>query len=84
MKKCGTGKKLYPSESIAEDALVEAHIQFNYGVGQGPVGVYQCDECGHYHLTSQGKINERLAGMMRDGSLARLKEASRWMDRLKR
>jgi hypothetical protein len=84
MKKCPSGKKSYQSLSIAEDALVEAHVQFNYSKSQGPKGVYLCTDCGNYHLTSQGNLNDRLSKMMSDGSLTRLKEANQWMNKLKK
>jgi hypothetical protein len=75
---CPTGKRLYASESLAIDALIEAHIQFEFRPGKGPVTVYQCEECGQYHLTSKGKINDRLEKMLADGTIAKLKEANRW------
>lgn len=84
MKKCSTGKKLYASEALAEDALIEARVQFDYAQGQGPIAVYLCTECRHYHLTSKGAINKRLASLTGSGELEKLKQASRWMDKLGR
>jgi hypothetical protein len=75
---CTSGKRLYADESLAIDALIEAHIQFEFRPGGGPVTIYHCDECGHYHLTSKGIMHERLAKMLTDGTIAKLKEANRW------
>lgn len=84
MIKCISHKKTYPSQEIAEDALIEAHTHFDYGTRSGPVNVYQCDDCGHYHLTSQGTMNARLAQLIKEGTLQRQKEAQHWTSKLKR
>jgi len=84
MRPCVTGKKMYPSQEVAEDALIEARTQFDYKVDQGPVGVYVCEDCGHHHLTSQGKMNERLAAQLKDGKIKLQKEANQWMNKLKK
>lgn len=84
MKPCVTAKKMYPSQEIAEDALIEARTQFEYKANQGPVGVYLCDDCNYYHLTSQGKMNERLAAQLKDGKINLQKEANQWLNKIKR
>ena len=84
MKPCVTGKKMYPSEEIAEYALIEARTQFEYKENQGPIGVYLCDDCGYYHLTSQGKMNDRLASQIKDGKIKLQKEANQWLGKLKK
>lgn len=84
MKKCATGKRVYHSEQLAEDALIEAHIHFDYRAGGGPVAVYQCDECGEYHLTSRGQMNARLAQELSNGKIKKQKEASHWQTKYKR
>lgn len=84
MKPCITSKKMYPSQEIAEDALIEARTQFDYKENQGPIGIYLCEDCGYYHLTSQGKMNERLAAQLKDGKIKLQKEANQWMDKLKK
>ncbi|MEY4929700.1 MAG: hypothetical protein RI909_424 [Bacteroidota bacterium] len=83
MKKCVTGKRVYHSEQLAEDALIEAHIHFNYNAGGGPVAVYQCEDCGEYHLTSRSPMNTRLAELLANGTIRKHKEASRWQDKFK-
>ena len=51
---------MYPTESIAEEALISAWITYQYTHGNGPIGVYLCEDCGSYHLTSKGTINNKL------------------------
>jgi hypothetical protein len=83
MSRCASGKRVYDRPEWAEEALLEAHIVYQYPPEKGPVSFYLCDECGGYHLTSKGPMNERLAAAVKDGSLRRLQEANRWRDRLK-
>jgi hypothetical protein len=84
MLKCVSNKKVYPSKEIAEDALIEAHMQFEYTRGSGPITVYQCEDCGHYHLTSQGSMNQKLEQLMKDGKIQRQKEANQWLKKIKK
>ena len=84
MIRCVSNKKVYLTEDIAEQALIEAHTQFEFGNGKGPVSVYCCEDCGYYHLTSQGVMNKKLAEYMKEGKLERQKEAKRWANKLKR
>jgi len=80
---CVTGKKRYSSLNIAEDALIEAHTRFYFAAGSGPVAVYQCEDCGSYHFTSKGKMNERLEEQLKNGKIQRQKEANQWLDKFK-
>lgn len=84
MKSCITKKKSYPTREIAEDALIEARIQYEYPEGGGPVNVYQCEDCGDFHLTSKGPVNGKLAAHLSEGKIKRQKEAGHWMDKLKK
>jgi len=84
MKKCITGKRQYHSQQLAEEALIEAHIHFDYRAGGGPVTVYQCEDCGEYHLTSQGAMNERLATLLSNGTIKKQKLAAQWQNKFKR
>jgi ABC-type ATPase with predicted acetyltransferase domain len=83
MNKCPTGKRLYLSEQLAEDALIEAHVHFDYRSGSGPVAVYRCEDCGNYHLTSQGPMNTRLSQLLAKGTIKKQKEAARWQGKFK-
>ena len=81
--KCTTGKRVYLTELLAEDALIEAHIHFDYRAGGGPIAIYQCDDCGQYHLTSRGPMNVPLAKQLANGTISKQKQAKRWQDKFK-
>jgi hypothetical protein len=80
---CNSGKRSYRSEALATDALIEAHVQFNYRTGTGPVNYYKCEDCADYHLTSQGAVNTRLAEAQANGTIKKLKAASEWSNKFK-
>lgn len=84
MMKCITRKKNYPTREIAEDALIDAWIAFDYERRNGPVAVYQCEDCGEFHLTSSGPMNARLAEAIASGFIKRQKEANQWTNKFKR
>lgn len=83
MKKCPSGKRGYVSEQLAEEALLGAHIHFEYRRGTGPVSFYRCDDCGDFHLTSTGTMNQALADAMASGRLKREQDAKRWEDKFR-
>jgi hypothetical protein len=84
VKKCPSGKKAYATQLIAEDILIELWTKNEYAPGKAPVTVYKCEDCGLYHLTSSGLMNDRLKGYINSAEYKVRKEASRWEDRLKR
>jgi hypothetical protein len=84
MDRCVSGKRIYPSQEIAEEVLIETWTRFDFNEGNGPVSVYCCDDCGRYHLTSKGPMNERLARAIADGVIKRKKEANRWSEKFRR
>jgi hypothetical protein len=84
MQACVTHKRLYVEYDAAVSALIEARTRFDYATNQGPVTVYKCEECGFYHLTSQGKMNETLEKYLATGKIKLQKEADRWLDKLKK
>lgn len=55
--KCISGKRVYETLEIAEEALVQHHIVNEYKAGEGPINVYKCQDCGRWHFTSKGKPN---------------------------
>ncbi len=63
---CSSKKKSYYDPESAERALIEARIRF---AGNNAINVYQCLECGEWHLTSKGVMNERLSEMIQTGEL---------------
>ena len=84
MTKCVSGKRVYGSQELAENALIEAWTRFDFAADNGPVAVYRCDDCGEYHLTSRAPMNPRLSQAIAEGKIRRQKEADRWMDKFKR
>ena len=55
--KCISGKRLYADKQLAEEALIQHHIRNEFSNHQGPINVYQCEECGNWHFTSKGNKN---------------------------
>jgi hypothetical protein len=84
LQKCPTHKKIYPTESVAEEALIAAWIAYDYPQGNGPVNIYICDDCGNYHLTSKGAMNKKLEEQIASGKIRRDKDVNAWMDKIKR
>jgi uncharacterized Zn finger protein len=84
MAHCITHKKCFPTLDVAEDVLIEAQTNYDYAPGSGPIAVYQCEDCGQFHLTSRGPMSVRLAQYLASGAIRRQKEANRWLTKLKR
>jgi hypothetical protein len=72
------GKRSYQTEEIALEALIGAHTHFDFNTGAGPITFYKCDDCGNYHLTSTGTMNEKLAQHLKEGKIDQQKEADHW------
>jgi hypothetical protein len=83
MIKCVTGKKTYQTAELAEEALIGAHTRFEYKGGQGPIAVYNCLDCGLYHLTSRGPMNATLQKQLGTGEIDRQKQADDWLNKLR-
>jgi len=76
MLTCITGKRVYETLETAETALIDAYGKFN----RGPIAVYKCDDCGYYHFTSRGPMNEKLAAAIGSGKIKDQQRANDWMD----
>jgi hypothetical protein len=83
-RSCPTGKVVYASLTIAEDVLVDLWSKNEYNAVLAPIAVYRCDDCGFYHLTSKGPMNEKLSAAIASGKIARQREAHRWEDKFKK
>ena len=70
---CSTGKKGYYKEDEVQEALIRSHIRFNSTASN----YYVCDDCGEYHLTSQGGKHPLLDD---PGILKRIKNEQREQD----
>jgi hypothetical protein len=75
---------MYFSQTLAEDALLEAWIRNHYKTGQGPVNVYSCDDCGNFHFTSKSAMNERLKGALDNGQIEKSRRAFDLENKLRR
>jgi len=84
MIKCISHKRCYLTHEIAEEALIDARSSFEYGSGNGPIAVYRCDDCGCYHLTSSGVMNQRLADSIKSGKIRLQREANQWLGKMKK
>ncbi len=83
MNSCSSGKRGYLSYELAEEALIQAWSNFYYSKGKGPVSIYQCEECGHFHFTSKGEMNRLLAELIKEGKVNRSREANDWERKLR-
>jgi hypothetical protein len=81
---CRSGKRLFITAALAEDALLEAWANYQFTEANGPRSIYQCDECGNFHFTSKGEMNTRLAKALSDGSIKRQRDANLWQNKWKR
>jgi hypothetical protein len=82
MAGCVTGKKMYMTMELAEEALLHAWSRFDYRNNRGPVAAYRCEDCRNFHLTSSGEMNPKLAEQLKNGELKRRRDASYWEDKL--
>lgn len=81
---CATGKRLYETLVLAEDALIESWSRNVYQAGAAPVAIYQCDDCGYFHFTSKGEMNEKLQEALESGEVEKRRRAFYWEEKLKR
>ena len=75
---------MYVNEELAIEALIGAHTAYSYKAGQGHIAVYCCDDCGQYHFTSKGPMNDQLYRQLSDGRISKEKEANHWISRFKK
>jgi hypothetical protein len=75
---------MYPTEALAEEALVAAWVKYDYAHGNGPITIYRCEDCGSFHLTSKGRMNEKLSELLANGEIRKEKEADRWLHKIKK
>ena len=77
---CVTGKNGYYSEDEANEALIRSHISFS----KPAVNYYLCNDCGEYHLTSQGVINPLLDNPEIKDRIRKEKQSQDWEGRFRR
>lgn len=74
-------KRKYDSEVLALNALMDARIKF---AGNKATGVYKCDRCGSWHLTSKGEIHPHLKAEMDSGKIKKEQQAYIWESKLRK
>ncbi len=75
----GCGKRNYDTENLALEALIEAIIRFPEST---VTNVYQCDDCGNWHLTSRGAKHPYLIENLENGYIKRQRQALEWKGKL--
>ena len=80
---CISGKKIYSTEALAVDALLDNWAKYDHAENRGPTGVYHCEECGGYHLTSKGRMNDRLKEFLSGKDYRIRSQASAWIQKLR-
>jgi hypothetical protein len=75
---------MFATQVLAEDALIDLWTRNEYTSGHAPITVYKCEDCGEFHLTSQGTVNEKLSEAIKSGKLKLQREAKRWEDKWKK
>jgi hypothetical protein len=68
-------KRKYDTEVLAINALMDARIKF---VGNNATGVYLCDKCGYWHLTSKGELHPNLKSDLESGKIKKEQQAFFW------
>lgn len=79
---CITGKKQYDTKALAEEALVAHRSRFIFRDNSGPIAVYQCDDCGEWHFTSQGPVSEVLMSSETKKLIKTQQDADYWVKKL--
>ena len=78
--KCPSGKRRFDSENEAVNALIEARIHFPHNKA---INVYNCSDCGLWHLTSQGVMNDRLKQELENGNIQKQIDSFLWGDKFR-
>ncbi len=81
--KCVSGKRVYESEELALDALIQNQIRNHYRDGSGPVNVYECHECKNWHFTSKGPKADILEDPETIQRIRKEREGLEWESRLR-
>jgi hypothetical protein len=82
--RCPSGKRIFESESFAEEALIELWSKNEYVAESAPQAVYKCDDCGNFHLTSRGPMNSKLQEAIKSGKIKLNREANKWLNKINR
>ena len=79
MSDCPSKKIIYYSEQEAKEALIRIHVKYQNSATRT---FYTCDQCGHFHLTSSGEIDDTLKQAQQAGRIDQLSESEYWTRKL--
>ena len=82
-RSCPSGKQSYFDENQAVSALLDLWSRIDFKTGQGPVAVYQCEDCGSFHFTSKGTMHPDLDELLKKGNTRLTRIASEWERKLR-
>lgn len=77
---CSTGKNGYYTEKEVQEALIRSHIKFN----KAAINYYQCNDCGEFHLTSQGALHSLINEPKVQERIKRERRSQEWEGRFRR
>jgi hypothetical protein len=83
MAGCISGKSIFQSKELAEEALIQNHIRNNHREGSGPINVYECRDCSNWHFTSNGNVSPLLLDSEIKKRIAKERTALEWEYRFK-
>jgi hypothetical protein len=83
MAGCISGKSIFQSKELAEEALIQNHIRNNHREGSGPINVYECRDCLNWHFTSNGNVSPLLLDSEIKKRIAKERTALEWEYRFK-
>jgi hypothetical protein len=75
---CSSGKRVFLTTYDAEESLIQAWVNFDYRVGNGPISIYECEDCGNYHLTSRPPMCDGLQEALDSGYIQKEKRSRDW------
>ncbi len=79
MSVCTSRKIIYYSEQDAKEALIRLHVKYQ---NSSTRTFYTCDQCGYFHLTSSGEIDDALKEAQQTKKIDQLSEADYWIRKL--
>lgn len=77
---CSTGKNGYYTEEEVQEALIRSHIKFI----KAAINYYQCNDCGEFHLTSQGALHSLINKPKVQERIKRERRSQEWEGRFRR
>ncbi len=80
MNVCPSRKIIYYNEQEAKEALIKLHVKYQ---NSSTRTFYKCSQCGYFHLTSSGEIDDTLKQAQQTGRIDQLSEADYWIRKLR-